>query len=114
VEEVDLRDVRTVLKPGDLLVLYTDGITEHRRGNGELLGDDRLVTALADAAPASAEAALQALRAAITSFEPSPPRDDIAMLAIRVEGEQITAAPPQGRSDAVEAVASAYSVSRGR
>jgi len=38
---------RTALGPGDLLVLYTDGVTEGSRADGEQWGEERLVAALA-------------------------------------------------------------------
>ena len=42
IEEVDLEEVDVGLGPSDLLVLYTDGITEARSLTGEFFGEERL------------------------------------------------------------------------
>ena len=70
------------LGPGDSLVLYTDGVTERRRGR-LLFGQHRLrqqVSALAGA-PAAVLAA--GLRSAVLEFGAHPPRDDIAIVVVR-------------------------------
>ncbi len=40
---VKYEESRVVLQPGDLLVCYTDGITEPENEYGEMFGDDRLI-----------------------------------------------------------------------
>jgi len=47
---IKLREVRFRLRPGELLLLYSDGVTEARRGREEF-GQDRLCALLADADP---------------------------------------------------------------
>ena len=42
VEKVSLEEVRVDLRPGDLLVLYTDGITDANSPAGEFFGVERL------------------------------------------------------------------------
>src|SRR4051794_10255695 len=71
------------LRAGDALVLYTDGITEARRGNGELFGHERLVATLSEQAGASAAALTSGIRAAVRAFAPGPPADDQALLVLR-------------------------------
>ena len=44
-----LTDATTILHPGDVVVLYTDGVTEARR-DGEFFDDERLLDAVAGAA----------------------------------------------------------------
>lgn len=58
--------LRTILAPGDRLLLYTDGLAEAPLANGEPLGYEALV-ALIDSVPrsATAEAWLEALLAAV-------------------------------------------------
>jgi sigma-B regulation protein RsbU (phosphoserine phosphatase) len=73
------RSVR--LAPGDVLVLYTDGITEGRR-DGEFYGEERLVAMLSEASdPASI---VERLVSDVVDFQRGVPRDDIAVLAVGV------------------------------
>ncbi len=68
--------------PGDLLLLYTDGLTEARADNGTFLGLDGLARLL-PAADVPAEAAVAAIYNAVTRFAANVRRDDVAMLALR-------------------------------
>jgi serine phosphatase RsbU (regulator of sigma subunit) len=74
--------VRVPLHPGDTLIFYTDGVTERRRG-AELYGVARLRHEAASLAGFPAEVMVARLRAAALSFSPEPPRDDIAIFAVR-------------------------------
>ncbi|MCU1371120.1 MAG: stage sporulation protein [Ilumatobacteraceae bacterium] len=76
-----LRDVHAELGPGDAVVLYTDGVTEARRG-GELFGETRLVEVLASLAGQPAEAIASGLEAAVTEFRRSA-SDDTAILVVQ-------------------------------
>ena len=68
------------LAPGDMLVLYTDGVTEARR-KGELFGEDRLVETIAAAGP-SVDDVVRAVEEAITAFGDHDRADDVAILAV--------------------------------
>jgi phosphoserine phosphatase RsbU/P len=81
--DVWVEEVEHVLERGDALVLYTDGITETRRGE-ELFGADRRKAALAAAAGASAEELADAVLAAVDAFRAAPSEDDVALLVLRV------------------------------
>ena len=72
------------LEPGDLLLLYTDGIIDARRQGGEPFGERRLGDALAAACGDDARSVLEAVDGAVRAFAPGPPRDDKALLAVRV------------------------------
>jgi PAS domain S-box-containing protein len=80
VEDPSLPDVTVDLGPGDAVVLYTDGVTEARRGN-ELFGEARLVETLASLGGTSAEAIAGGLEQAVADFRRSA-RDDTAILVI--------------------------------
>lgn len=75
----------TVLAPGDMLLLYTDGITEARTGEGRtgLYGDEALLAFAADHAGESPPAAIQALTDLLNSFGDGLD-DDTALLALGV------------------------------
>jgi phosphoserine phosphatase RsbU/P len=73
-----------VLMPGDLAVLYTDGLTEARSAEGEFFGDDRLDEILrALPEPATPAAAIEAVARAVGEFAGAGPlSDDQTLLAL--------------------------------
>ncbi|MFE0455647.1 PP2C family protein-serine/threonine phosphatase [Streptomyces sp. NPDC058914] len=75
--------VRTVLAPGDTLLLYTDGLTEARTGEDRtsLYGDDGLLAFATSHAGASPHAVVQALTGLLDSFGDGLD-DDTALLAL--------------------------------
>ena len=87
VPRVALAATRHLLAPGDALLVYTDGVTERRRGGAgpgrEQFGSDRLVTAAAGAAGRPAAQLVDAVRAAVERWSGDPRDDDIALLAVR-------------------------------
>ena len=78
------RSVPLTLRPGDVLVIYTDGITEARH-RGELFGEDRLVEVLAGAG-GSVEEVARAVEDAVHAFGDHDRADDVALLAISPTG----------------------------
>src|SRR5690606_28348392 len=70
------------LAPGDGLVVYTDGVTERRRGD-ELYCPERLRCVLAGLVGLLAQAVASRLRSAALAFSAEQPRDDIALLVLR-------------------------------
>ncbi|MFI6104074.1 PP2C family protein-serine/threonine phosphatase [Streptomyces sp. NPDC051310] len=71
---------RTVLGPGDTLVLYTDGLTEARTGDGRY-GDEALLGFAAGLAPCGAEATVKAVADLLDGFGEGLD-DDTAVLAL--------------------------------
>ncbi|QJY48778.1 SpoIIE family protein phosphatase [Pseudonocardia broussonetiae] len=82
VPTVSLTATRHHLGPGDTLLVYTDGVTERRRGR-EQFGSERLLAAAAAAAGQPAAQVVEAVRAAVERFSDRPRDDDIALLAVR-------------------------------
>jgi serine phosphatase RsbU (regulator of sigma subunit) len=69
---------------GDLLALYTDGVTEGANADGELWGDERLVGALARLRGRPCAEAAEALVREVRDFEgETGPADDITVLLAR-------------------------------
>lgn len=71
----------TRLAPGDVLVLYTDGVTEARRGREEW-GEERLRALLSSCARRRAPDVAGEIEQAALAFQGGVARDDIAVLAI--------------------------------
>jgi serine phosphatase RsbU (regulator of sigma subunit) len=80
-----LEDERVGLGPGDALVLYTDGITEARAPE-RVLDPAALHAALREVHPPTAQRIVEQLAALAVGKEGTPPRDDIAVLALRARG----------------------------
>src|SRR5581483_381465 len=78
------RRVPLSLGPGDVLLVYTDGVTEARRGP-ELFGEDRLVDVLAKAG-SSVDDVAAAVEDAVLDFGDHARADDVALLAISPGG----------------------------
>ncbi|MDX6359894.1 MAG: phosphoserine phosphatase RsbU/P [Nocardioidaceae bacterium] len=73
---------RVRLGPGDAVVLYTDGLSEARRGEA-FFGDTEMLERLVAHGPDPA-VLTRALVEDALSFQGADPRDDIAVLALRV------------------------------
>jgi phosphoserine phosphatase RsbU/P len=71
------------LQPGDGLLFYTDGVTESR-GPGIGLSEAALRELLTERAGGSAEALADAVEQAAVSAQPGGPRDDIALVCLRM------------------------------
>jgi serine phosphatase RsbU (regulator of sigma subunit)/PAS domain-containing protein len=74
------------LRPGDLLFLYTDGVTE-ARGADLSFFEDRLADSLAAGAGRSAGETVHAVQELVTSFSQGELRDDVTILAVRFAPE---------------------------
>lgn len=86
---LDLPEQALQIGPGDLLVLYTDGVTDAVSPDGERFGYERFVARLARDRTAPAEAAVTDVVAAVLEFQGDrPPADDLAVLALRRPGGQ--------------------------
>lgn len=78
-----------MLSPGDLLVLYSDGIIEARSPQQEFFGVERLDQLLRELPdPATPDAAIRVIEGAVERFSPSAPRlDDQTLLAVSWRGQ---------------------------
>ncbi|HEX6683722.1 MAG TPA: SpoIIE family protein phosphatase [Candidatus Limnocylindrales bacterium] len=71
-----------VVHSGETLVFFTDGVTERRHGNN-FFGSERLSGSLSELAGHTADVVAARVRKTVLDFSPEPPRDDIAILAVR-------------------------------
>ncbi|HEX2050030.1 MAG TPA: SpoIIE family protein phosphatase [Actinomycetota bacterium] len=83
--EPELHDTSVWLEPGDVVLLYTDGVTEGRGAEG-FFGDARLHAVLAAARAEDATAIATRVVDAVVEFQGGSPRDDIAVVALKVPG----------------------------
>lgn len=76
-EEVEVR-------PGDVLLLYTDGCTEHENPSGEQFGISRLEVALAERVDHAPERILKELQEELDQFgDYAKPDDDISLVCFK-------------------------------
>jgi len=81
--DTDLRDLRLNMQPGDTLLLYTDGVTEARRGR-EQFGEERLVQLLWEMPGVSPAEVVDTVVSAVMAFTGGPTTDDTALLAVHI------------------------------
>ena len=82
-DEIDVDECRAVLRPGDSLVLWTDGITD-RRGVAERFGQQRLEQLMDEHAGDRAGQLATTLGRAAQDFADEVPQDDAAVLILGV------------------------------
>ncbi len=76
---------RTIpISPGDVIVMYTDGVTESINAREELFGEDRLKTIIRKNARQPAQEILERILTEVRGFTGDmPPFDDITLLVIK-------------------------------
>ena len=90
IRETAAYSCRTVhMRPGDQLILYTDGITESSSPVGEFYGDERLLALAGATRGAGPEQAIAALFKATGDFSSGAEQfDDMTALAVRYNGSR--------------------------
>ena len=81
-QAIHVSEFTAVLTPGDIAVLYTDGVTEARHGNA-FFGEPGIASVLAASAGRTAHETADAIVAAALDFQHGRSRDDIAVVVIR-------------------------------
>ena len=76
-------DSEAHIEPGEMLVMYTDGLTEARRGS-ELYGENRLVAILENRRDCSPQTTVETLVHELLAFTGGGLSDDLAMLAVKL------------------------------
>jgi len=79
---------KVTLRPGDTILLYTDGVTEAMNGNAELFEESRLVEALRRTNGAPLPEMLKGIQDDLVRFAAGTTQsDDITMLALQYRGK---------------------------
>ena len=71
------------LAPGDLLVVYSDGVTESLDGGNEEFGEERLIAAVRRYRDRGPEALISAIVDEVRSFSPHEQGDDITLIVAK-------------------------------
>lgn len=79
--ECEIAEVR--LAPGDMLIFYTDGITEATSGDGEEFGESRLLDTLRSQSHLPLQQLLQVVVSAVRQFSGGEQQDDITLVLAR-------------------------------
>jgi hypothetical protein len=82
-DDPDLTDQLVDMRQGDTLVLYTDGVTDERRG-AEEFGERRLTDILCSVAGSSPQEICERIEAALEAFRDDEAKDDVAVVALGV------------------------------
>ena len=80
----ELGDRTVGLGAGDAAIFYTDGVVEARGPDGSFFGEERLRAILRSCAGLEAPAITERLRNVILEYGEGTPRDDVAVLVVRV------------------------------
>jgi sigma-B regulation protein RsbU (phosphoserine phosphatase) len=87
IEEFQMTTKTVTLSPGDILLLYTDGVTEALNLQGEEIGQERLVTLIRQKSHLSATDLVRALRRMLQEFSSDQPLvDDTTIVVCKIAG----------------------------
>src|SRR5207245_10317336 len=87
----------TKLLPGDVLVIYSDGVTEAVSPTGEEFGPTRLYEAVARNMDGSAAGIRDRIESALTKFsQGTPAADDITLVIVKRLAEAAEVGPAAG------------------
>ena len=97
----------TRLMPGDMILLYTDGITEATDGDGQLYGEDRLISLVNENILKKPEQMILTVADEVDGFAGDAPQfDDMTMLSVAVNyikgEEEIIVIPDDQSFEAVQ------------
>jgi len=85
-EDVFFEEKSLLLDPGDILLLYTDGLTETTNSDGEMYGMDRLSALLSDIHNEPLQSMIDIIYRNMIGFAGNfDLRDDVSIVAMRVE-----------------------------
>ena len=93
----EFREGRTLLHPGDVLVIYSDGVSEAVNPTGEEFGPTRLYQVVARSLDESAAGIRDRIESALTKFcQGTPAADDITLVIVKREAAAVSATASAG------------------
>jgi sigma-B regulation protein RsbU (phosphoserine phosphatase) len=91
-EDLPVQPVVYQLEPGDVIVFYTDGLTEAENIHAEPYGDERLLEVVRASADQSAAEILKRITDSVVEFMGvAPPFDDTTLVIVRYTAEEAPA-----------------------
>ncbi len=82
-----LKEVEVKLEPGDLIVYYTDGLTDAENLSGDYFGETRLAQAVVEVGGQSAQAVLDHIVTSVNTFcDGNAPFDDLTLVVVHYTG----------------------------
>lgn len=90
IDEVFLGQGEVQLEPGDVVVLYTDGVTEARNAEKELFGEARLKAIIEQNHHLSPAELMNSISLEVKAFtQDEPQSDDITLMVVKVSPEYV-------------------------
>jgi len=94
IDDAPFRQFAVKMEPGDLILIYTDGITESQDQAGKMLGEQGLIDLLSATDPEQPEALIPAIQSRMRSaHHESLEPDDRTVMVLRANGQHT---PEQG------------------
>jgi sigma-B regulation protein RsbU (phosphoserine phosphatase) len=88
-ESMEYAESYFVLEPGELMFVYTDGVTEAANQKGEMFGEARLEALLGTDDTSTAELAVRTIADAVYAFEDGTAQtDDVTLIGLAFHGPQ--------------------------
>jgi serine phosphatase RsbU (regulator of sigma subunit) len=85
-DEPGYRERQVALRPGDVLVMFTDGVTEAINRNEEMFSDERLRAVVQESHTLTAAEMVETIQRAVGSFCGNAPQfDDMTIMVLKVE-----------------------------
>ena len=82
-DDWDCQTTEVALAPGDILVLYSDGVVENERADGEQFGEARLAEVVQRHAGSGADNLVSAILDATLQFSGGGQQDDVTLVVAR-------------------------------
>lgn len=82
-EEVGYPQVEVQLQPGDLMLMFTDGLSEAEDAAGQAFGEARIVSALHAVGDGSPQDCIDLLSSAVRAHRQGSPADDLTLLCLQ-------------------------------
>ena len=82
-ETASFKERQAEIRPGDILTLYTDGITESMNAAKDLFGEDRLKDVIRSRKGGSAAEIVRKIRETVGGFTGGEPDDDLTLVVLK-------------------------------